>query len=215
MDYDINGLFGKKVEFTVPHIKCLLHQLLLAVKYLHDNNVMHRDIKGANILLDNKGTLKLADFGLAKQYDKFRKMYTNKVVTLWYRAPELLLGSRQYNKSIDMWSVGCFFVELFLGKPIFPGNLEVKQLSLIFKLCGTPNVENWPALALLKGFTELNPAPLPDNRDNFFKNLDIYPKRLDDKAIGLIKGMLTLNPSERLTVEECLAHSYFTADPLP
>lgn len=106
MEYDINGLINKNIEFEIPHIKCLAHQLLKAVEYLHSVDVMHRDIKGANILLDSEGTLKLADFGLAKQYDKFRKIYTNKVVTLWYRAPELLLGSYQYNKSIDIWSVG-------------------------------------------------------------------------------------------------------------
>jgi serine/threonine protein kinase len=97
-------------------------------------NVMHRDIKGANILLDDEGTLKLADFGLAKQYDKFREMYTNKVVTLWYRAPELLLGSYKYDKSIDIWSVGCFFSELFIGKPLFPGSIEAEQIDLIFRV---------------------------------------------------------------------------------
>lgn len=111
-----------------------MQQLLTGVKYLHDNDVMHRDIKGANVLLDGEGTLKVADFGLAKQYDKFRKMYTNKVVTLWYRAPELLLGSHNYNKSLDIWSVGCFMAELYIGKPLFPGSVEAKQIDLIFKL---------------------------------------------------------------------------------
>lgn len=134
MEYDINGLVDRKIQFEVPHIKCLAYQLLKAVEYLHNNNVMHRDIKGANILMDTNGTLKLGDFGLAKQYDQFRKIYTNKVVTLWYRAPELLLGSYQYNKSIDIWSVGCFLAELYIGKPLFPGDIEARQIDLIFQL---------------------------------------------------------------------------------
>mmetsp|Transcript_3868 Transcript_3868/g.3233 ORF Transcript_3868/g.3233 Transcript_3868/m.3233 type:complete len:259 (+) Transcript_3868:218-994(+) len=202
MEYDINGLMNKKVDFTIPHIKCLIHQLLKAVEYLHQNDVMHRDIKSANILLSSEGSLKLADFGLAKQYDHFRKMYTNKVVTLWYRAPELLLGSTKYNKSIDVWSIGCFLAELYVGKPIFPGDVEARQIDLIFKVCGTPDLESWPNLVDLKVFEELKPKNYKNDVETHFKSHPIYPEKLDDVGIDLIKGMLSLNPDKRLTVEE-------------
>jgi len=206
---------NKKVDFTIPHIKCLIHQLLKAVEYLHQNDVMHRDIKSANILLSSEGSLKLADFGLAKQYDHFRKMYTNKVVTLWYRAPELLLGSTKYNKSIDVWSIGCFLAELYVGKPIFPGDVEARQIDLIFKVCGTPDLESWPNLVDLKVFEELKPKNYKNDVETHFKSHPIYPEKLDDVGIDLIKGMLSLNPDKRLTVEEWLAHPYFTTEPLP
>jgi serine/threonine protein kinase len=176
---------------------------------------MHRDVKGANILLDGTGTLKLADFGLAKQYDQFRKVYTNKVVTLWYRAPELLLGSYQYNKLIDIWSVGCFLAELFIGKPLFPGDVEARQIDLIFQICGTPDYETWPNLTYLNAFAELKPKIYPNRLEEHFKGLDLYPEKLDDLGIDLIKGMLTMWPEKRFDVEQWLKHPYFTSDPLP
>lgn len=106
MEHDLHGLLDKKIEFNVPQIKCLMHQLICGVNYLHEEGVMHRDIKGANLLLNNKGELKLTDFGLARKINPVHKNYTNRVVTLWYRAPELLLGSDNYSPSIDLWSVG-------------------------------------------------------------------------------------------------------------
>jgi len=124
MEHDLSGLVGRKYDFTVPIIKTIMKQLLLGLEYLHDNNIIHRDIKGANILINNKGELKLADFGLARLYNpdnKIPKNYTNKVVTLWYRAPELLLGENNYGPAIDMWSVGCVFSELLTGQPAFKG----------------------------------------------------------------------------------------------
>jgi len=128
MEHDMHGLLDKNVNFSMSHIKCLMRQLLEGIKYLHQNSVMHWDIKGANLLLNKKGNLKLTDFGLAWKYDPIehqRLNLTNWVVTLWYWAPELLLGSVNYDTKIDIWSAGCFFIELLINKPVFPGNNEL------------------------------------------------------------------------------------------
>ena len=124
MEHDLSGLLGRKFDFSVPIIKVIMKQILLGVDYLHDNNIIHRDIKGANILLNNRGEVKLADFGLARIHNpnpNIIKQYTNRVVTLWYRSPELLLGAVNYGPAIDMWSVGCVFSELLTGVPPFRG----------------------------------------------------------------------------------------------
>ena len=107
MEHDLNGLLERKVSYDVPQIKCILYQIMSGVLYLHNNNIIHRDIKGANILLNNKGDIKIADFGLARNHIKnTNQQYTNKVVTLWYRSPELLFGATKYDFAIDIWSVG-------------------------------------------------------------------------------------------------------------
>lgn len=124
MEHDLAGLISRKFDFSIGLIKSIMKQILQGIEYLHDNNIIHRDIKGANILLNNKGEVKLADFGLARLHNpnpNQSKKYTNRVVTLWYRSPELLLGATNYGTSIDMWSVGCVFAELLSGTALFKG----------------------------------------------------------------------------------------------
>jgi cyclin-dependent kinase 12/13 len=124
MEHDLSGLISRKFDFSIGLIKSILKQILLGLDYLHDNNIIHRDIKGANILLNNKGEVKLADFGLARLHNpnpNQNKKYTNRVVTLWYRSPELLLGATNYGTAIDIWSVGCVFAELLSGTSLFKG----------------------------------------------------------------------------------------------
>lgn len=153
MEHDLNGLMDKNINFTISHIKCLMRQILEGIAYLHWENIMHWDIKGANLLLNNKGILKITDFGLARSTNLSHNLnYTNRVVTLWYWAPELLMGSNTYDLSIDMWSVGCFFVELLTWKPLFPGKNENMQLDLILQTMGKPNEENYPGLSQLKNY---------------------------------------------------------------
>jgi len=108
MDHDLTGILSQQqFHFTDAHLKGLCHQMLAGVAYLHQKGVIHRDMKGSNILIDNRGVLKLADFGLARFYQKRRRLdYTNRVITLWYRPPELLLGATIYGPEVDMWSVG-------------------------------------------------------------------------------------------------------------
>eukprot|EP00253_Pinus_taeda_P016678 PITA_16678 len=128
MDHDLTGLAERPgMRFSVPQIKCYMKQLLIGLHYCHINQVLHRDIKGSNMLIDNNGILKLADFGLARSFCSDQNgNLTNRVITLWYRSPELLLSSTKYGPAVDVWSVGCIFAELLYGKPILPGKNEVK-----------------------------------------------------------------------------------------
>ncbi len=157
MEHDMHGLIDKRISFEPSQVKCIMIQLLEALRYLHENGVMHRDIKGANILMSNRGEVKLADFGLARRLDRPDGLYTNRVVTLWYRSPELLLGSNKYNAAVDMWSVGCFLAELLTLRPLFPADKEAKVLELIYEKCGSPSEQNWPGVTSLKYFGRLGP----------------------------------------------------------
>ncbi|VEL18243.1 unnamed protein product, partial [Protopolystoma xenopodis] len=158
MDHDLYGLLESGlVTFSELHIGSFMKQLMLGLNYCHNNSFLHRDIKCSNILINNKGQLKLADFGLARLYasgDKERP-YTNKVITLWYRPPELLLGEEKYGPSVDIWSCGCILGEMFSGRPMFQANEELDQLEAIFRVCGYPDSEAWPrveALPLYLGY---------------------------------------------------------------
>ncbi|XP_038884699.1 cyclin-dependent kinase G-2 isoform X3 [Benincasa hispida] len=152
MEHDLKGLMETmKHPFTQSEVKCLMIQLLEGVRYLHSNWVLHRDLKTSNLLLNNQGELKICDFGLARQYGSPLKPYTHLVVTLWYRAPELLLGERQYSTAVDMWSLGCIMAELLSKEPLFNGKTEVEQLDKIFRTLGTPNETIWPRFSKLPG----------------------------------------------------------------
>ncbi|PKI72148.1 hypothetical protein CRG98_007467 [Punica granatum] len=145
MEHDITGLLScPDIKFSEAQIKCYMKQLLSGIEHCHSRGVMHRDIKGSNLLVNNEGILKVADFGLANFWvSSQRQPLTSRVVTLWYRPPELLLGSTDYGASVDLWSVGCVFAEILLGKPILQGRTEVEQLHKIFKLCGSPPDDYW------------------------------------------------------------------------
>ncbi|GAB66081.1 cyclin dependent kinase 7 (cdk7) putative [Plasmodium cynomolgi strain B] len=206
MDYDLAKIINRKVLLTDSQKKCILLQILNGLNVLHKYYFMHRDLSPANIFINKKGEVKIADFGLSSKYaydmyvdtyskDKHSKRalnLTSKVVTLWYRAPELLMGSNKYNSSVDMWSFGCIFAELHLQKALFPGENEIDQLGKIFFLLGTPK------------FTKAN------KKD--FKNLF---KIDDDDCIDLLMSFLRLNSHERITAEDALKHKYFFSDPLP
>ncbi|KAL5663207.1 hypothetical protein ACJX0J_023315, partial [Zea mays] len=211
MDHDLTGLADRPgMRFTVPQIKCYMKQLLTGLHYCHVNQVLHRDIKGSNLLIDNEGNLKLADFGLARSFSSDHNgNLTNRVITLWYRPPELLLGSTKYSPAVDMWSVGCIFAELLNGKPILPGKNEPEQLTKIFELCGTPDDTIWPGVTKMPWYNNFKPhRPLKRRVKDFFKHFDRH-------ALDLLEKMLTLDPSQRISAKDALDAEYFWTDPLP
>mmetsp|Transcript_13092 Transcript_13092/g.27643 ORF Transcript_13092/g.27643 Transcript_13092/m.27643 type:complete len:294 (+) Transcript_13092:162-1043(+) len=184
-------------------IKKYLYQIINGIAYCHTHRILHRDLKPQNLLIDkNTKELKLADFGLARAFDIPIKRYTHEVVTLWYRAPEILLGSPHYSTPVDMWSIGCIFAEMANQKPLFPGESEIDQLIRIFSVLGTPNEELWPGISVLPDYSENFPKWIP-------KNLKEFVPELDEAGVDLLTRMLQYEPSKRISARAALAHEYF------
>lgn len=196
--------------FLASEVKTLLRQLVSGVSYLHDNWILHRDLKTSNLLLNNRGQLKIADFGMARYVGDPAPQLTQLVVTLWYRAPELLLGATTYGRAVDMWSVGCIFGELLTREPLLQGRNEVDELSKIFELCGIPTDETWPSFRRLPNARSLR---LPKSSPGSIIRAR-FPL-LTAAGVALLNGLLTLDPERRLSAKEVLAHEYFRQDPRP
>ncbi|EXJ76544.1 CMGC/CDK/CRK7 protein kinase [Cladophialophora psammophila CBS 110553] len=214
LSHDLTGLINHPTfKLTPAHKKDLAKQMFDGLDYLHRRGVLHRDIKAANILISNTGQLKYADFGLARFYNKSRKLdYTNRVITIWYRPPELLLGETQYGPEVDIWSAACVFVEMFTKKAIFPGEGgELSQLDKVYNVLGTPTRSDWPGIVDLPWFELMQPV---DRRKRVFEAMfkDIFtPAGLD-----LVQKMFKYDPKKRPNAEQVLNHEYFTSEePLP
>ncbi|KAL7274130.1 serine/threonine protein kinase, CMGC, CDC2/CDK subfamily [Rhizina undulata] len=212
MDHDLTGILNHPTFRLEPcHIKHLAKQFFEGLEYLHHRGVLHRDIKGSNILLNNEGQLKIADFGLARFYTKASKRqldYTNRIITLWYRPPEILLGATAYGPSVDMWSAACVFVELFTRTPVFPGKSEIDQLDTIYNIMGTPSEKVWSGL---KGMPWYNLLWTPGRQRPKFEKK--YEPLLPPSALDLVVKLLQYDPDKRPSAEECLKHAYFSEDP--
>ncbi|CAH9119559.1 unnamed protein product [Cuscuta epithymum] len=208
MEHDLAGLAATHgVKFTHPQVKCYMKQLLSGLEHCHNNGVLHRDIKGSNLLIDDDGILKIADFGLASFYNPETKQpMTSRVVTLWYRPPELLLGATYYGVGVDLWSAGCILAELLLGKPIMPGRTEVEQLHKIFKLCGSPSEEYWKKSKLPNATIFKPQQPYKRCTKEIFK--DFPPS-----SLPLVETLLAIDPNERGTATAALHSEFFTSEP--
>lgn len=208
MEHDLAGLAAcPTIKFTVSQVKCYMNQLLSGLEHCHNRHVLHRDIKGSNLLIDNKGVLKIADFGLASFFDPIHKHpMTSRVVTLWYRAPELLLGATDYGVGIDLWSAGCILGELLAGKPIMPGRTEVEQLHKIFKLCGSPSEEYWKK-------SKLPHATIFKPQQSYKRCISETFKDFPPSSLPLVETLLAIDPSQRQTATAALRSDFFKTKP--
>ena len=190
---------AQKAVLPSKTVKIFLFQILNAISYCHSQRILHRDLKPQNILIDQENTVKLADFGLARAYYLPIRTYTHEVITLWYRAPEILLGQQIYSGTVDIWSVGCIFYEMAQKKPLFYGDSEIDQIFKIFQILGTPNENIW------KGINDL-----PDFKTSFpkwkKKDITVLASNLDLLGIDLLEKMIALDPLSRISAREALEH---------
>ncbi|KAI9183382.1 negative regulator of the PHO system [Blastocladiella emersonii ATCC 22665] len=206
MDQDLKRFMdrhGRHGALEPALIKSFMYQLMRGIAFCHENRVLHRDLKPQNLLINSRGELKLADFGLARAFGIPVNTFSNEVVTLWYRAPDVLLGSRNYSTSIDMWSTGCIMAEMFTGRPLFPGKTNEDELNRIFRIMGTPSELTWPGISQYteyKSNWQYHPAaPFT----TLFPMMDMY-------AIDLLQRLLQYQPQLRVSAKDALNHAYFS-----
>ncbi|KAF8922411.1 Pkinase-domain-containing protein [Mucidula mucida] len=212
IEHDLKSLLTMMpAPFLQSEIKTLMLQLLSAVNHCHANWILHRDLKTSNLLMNNRGTIKVADFGLARRYGDPVGVggLTQLVVTLWYRAPEILLGAKTYSTAVDLWSVGCIFAELLLKEPLFQAKAELELISMIFKLLGPPTHNSWPEYFSLPIAKTIS---LPSPQPHLFRTKFPY---LSSNGLDLLMSFLTYDPELRITAAEALEHPYFKESPLP
>ncbi|CAG2163575.1 unnamed protein product [Oppiella nova] len=195
------------IVLTPAHIKSYILMTLEGLEFLHLNWILHRDLKPNNLLIDGNGVLKIGDFGLAKAFGSPNRQYTHQVVTRWYRAPELLYGSRMYGTGVDIWAVGCILAELLLRTPFLPGMSDLDQLSKIMTALGTPTKTSWPDVTELPDYVVFNYQPGTPLREIFIA--------VKDDLIDLLSLMLALNPLKRCTCGQGLQMPYFSNSPAP
>ena len=194
---------GERGALKPMTIKSFMYQLLKGIDFCHQNRVLHRDLKPQNLLINSKGALKLGDFGLARAFGIPVNTFSNEVVTLWYRAPDVLLGSRTYNTSIDIWSAGCIMAEVHTRRPLFPGTTNDDQIVRIFRIMGTPTERTWPGIT---NFPEYKPT------FQLYATQDIRAilPQIDHLGIDLLNRMLVLRPENRISAHEALQHPWFS-----
>lgn len=215
-EHDLAGLLSNmNVKFSLGEIKKVLQQLLNGLYYIHSNKILHRDMKAANVLITKNGILKLADFGLARAFSVSKtgvpNRYTNRVVTLWYRPPELLLGDRNYGPPVDMWGAGCIMAEMWTRSPIMQGNTEQQQIIFISQLCGSFTPEVWPGIEKLELYNKME---LPMGHKRKVKDrLKAYVQ--NQYGCHLLDKLLQLDPNARIDADSALNHDFFWTDPMP
>lgn len=205
MDEDLKHfLDNQDGPLPLNTVQSLTYQLLLGINYCHVHGVLHRDLKPQNLLINSQNVLKLADFGLARSFGIHVRSFTPEVVTLWYRAPDVLLGSNKYGPGLDTWSIGAIFAEIATLVPLFPGQSEEDQLAKIFETLGSPTEETFPQLASLPHYNKFAPFA-----EYYGKDLSECLTTLDAAGLDLIYALLAYDPKRRLTTEEALNHEFF------
>nr|CAH8864604.1 unnamed protein product [Trichobilharzia regenti] len=199
---------GRRVLLEPDVVKSFMYQMLQGLLFCHGRRVIHRDLKPQNILVDTgRKIVKLADFGLARAFGIPVRVLTHEVVTLWYRAPEILLGAQRYSCAVDIWSMGCIFAEVATKEALFRGDSEIDQLFRIFRLLGTPSEEVWPGVSSLPEYQKKN---FPMWRNAKLPAQDNISKAFNEPALALLQAMLIYEPSRRITAREALLHPYFS-----
>lgn len=204
LDQDLKKYMDTSRPNGIPmHIvKSYLYQLLQGIAYCHAHRVLHRDLKPQNLLIDVQGNIKLADFGLARAFGVPVRTYTHEVITLWYRAPEILLGTRYYSTSVDIWSIGCIFAEMVQRRALFQGDSEVDQLFRIFRILGTPDEKLWPGVTKLPDYKAVFPSWPPQNMKDVITQMDA-------EGLKILMKMLIYEPNSRISAKQALALPYF------
>ncbi|CAI5439324.1 unnamed protein product [Caenorhabditis angaria] len=205
IDQDLKFLLDRISPEPLPpnYVRSFMWQLLSALSYCHLRRIVHRDLKPQNILVSNNGVIKIADFGLARNFSFPSRKYTHEVVTLWYRPPEILLGSQRYSTSLDMWSIGCIFSECASGQPLFNGESEISQLFRIFETIGTPTSQTWPGVEKLPHFK----SAFPKWQYNSKKLAET--SNLSQAGFDILSEIVRYPPERRLTAKGALSHRYF------
>lgn len=193
---------GKFMEKDL--VRSYTFQILQGITFCHSHRILHRDLKPQNLLIDKNGIIKLADFGLARAFGIPVRVYTHEVITLWYRAPEILLGSSRYSTPVDVWSIGTIFAEMATKKPLFHGDSEIDQLFRIFRILGTPTDCEWPGVESLKDYKRTFPKWKKGKLTDSVKNLS-------DDGIDLLHKCLIYDPAKRISAKAALLHPYFNS----
>ena len=203
MDHDLKRFLDINNGPLSPElVKSYLFQILIAINFCHSKRILHRDLKPQNLLIDKDGIIKVADFGLARSFGVPIKTLTHEILTLWYRAPEILLGQKEYSTPVDMWSIGLIFYEMAHRKPLFAGDCEIDQIFKIFQMFGTPNEKTWPGVTKLPEFK----LTFPQFKG---KGINAYNRNIDNVGLDLLSKMIQLDPSKRISAKQALQHPYF------
>lgn len=217
-EHDMRSVLDRmRHPYSQSEVKSLLLQMLRGTAYMHANWVLHRDLKTSNLLLNQRGVVKICDFGMATRYGDPPGRMSPGVTTLWYRAPEVLLGTSSYSTAVDMWSVGCIFAELVLGEALFSGKGEVDQIQRVFDVLGKPTEANWPGLGELPSAQRIAFHGPPKSELRTLFSSSAYSKRTPLSSLGveLLEAMLTPDPGQRVSAAEALQHPYFDEAPPP
>ncbi|KAK7314622.1 hypothetical protein VNO77_33149 [Canavalia gladiata] len=208
METDLEAVIrDRNIVLSPGDIKSFLQMTLKGLAFCHKKWVLHRDMKPNNLLIGPNGRLKLADFGLARIFGSPDRRFTHQVFARWYRAPELLFGTKQYGPGVDVWAAACIFAELLLRRPFLQGSSDIDQLGKIFAAFGTPSPSQWPDMVYLPDYVEYQFVPAPPLRS-------LFPMASDD-ALDLLSKMFTYDPKTRISVHQALEHRYFSSVPLP